>query len=309
MNKTSTLATYTLSAGLFAVAGAIAYFTYEVSRIHRDLPDILAQVESTSGKVDPIIAEVREIRRLVPPILTEISAVRGEIPAIVDEIGETRQLIPSILSEVEETRKLIPGILQQVEGSRESIPDILKTVNATSASISQTNKEIAASRQLVPDVLEEVKAIREEIETTRKSIPATLDRVDDLIAKAGVAGQKATEGAVTGVFTGVITAPFRALSGLGNIAGGKEIVLEGEDLRIATEAAVALTAENKGSSKTWANSDSGRRGRLALLDKYDENGNQCVSMQHQAWKNDNKIIDKVFDACRKDDQSPWELKE
>ncbi len=295
MNDRGAVASYLLSAGMFSIAGAIAYFTYELSQIHRDLPNILSQVENTSGKVDPILVEVTEIRKLVPPILSEIAAVRGEIPSIVDE--------------VEETRKLIPAILQQVDATRASIPDILKSVDAASASIDQTNREIAATRKLVPDVLDEVKAIRKEVEITRNSLPATLDRVDELIAKAGVAGQKATEGAVTGVFTGVITAPFRALTGLGNIAGGKAVLLEGEDLKIATETAVALTTTPKGSGKTWANPESGRRGKLDLLDKYNDNGAECVSMKHQVWKQDKKIIDRVFDACRQDAQSPWELKE
>jgi len=294
VKNTSTVATYTLSAALFSVAGAISYFTFEVTRIHRDIPAILTQVDSTSGKVDPILDEVKEIRKLVPPIVAEIAAVRGEIPSIVKEI--------------EETRKLIPPILQEVRGSRDAIPGILKTVDSTVVSIAQTNKEIAATRQLVPGVLEEVKAVRKEIEATRKSLPTTLDRLDNLVAKASIAGQKATEGAVTGVFTGVITAPFRALVGLGNVAAGGEFTLAGEDLTIATTTAISLTELDKGAKKTWANPESGYRGKLTLLDKYKDDGQDCVTMKHQAWKGDREVIDRVFDACRQDPGSPWELK-
>jgi len=295
VKTTSAVATYTLSAALFSVAGAITYFTYTVSQLHRDIPAILTQVDSSSGKVDPILDEVKAIRELVPPILSEIAAVRGEIPSIVNEVKETRMLIPPIL--------------QEVQSSRESIPALLKTVDSTVLSINQTNKEVAATRKLVPGILEEVKAVRKEVEATRKSLPPTLDRLDNLVAKAGVAGQKATEGAVTGVFTGVITAPFRALVGLGNVAAGEKVTLVGEDLAIATRTAIALTELNKGANKTWANPESGYRGKLTLLEKYTDDGRECVSMKHQAWKGEREIIDRVFDACRQDSGSPWELKE
>ena len=280
MNKTTAVATYALSAGLLAVAGALAYFTFELSRIHRDLPAILEQVEHTSGKVDPILVEMMEIRRLVPPILTEVAAVREEMPSI----------------------------LKEVEASRAAIPDILKAVDAAASSLDRTNREVEAIRQQIPDVLQRVEAIRQEIEATRTSLPATLDRVDELVAKAGAAGQKATEGAVTGVFTGVITAPFRALVGLGQVVGGDGIILEGEDLKIATDAAIALAASEKGSEKAWNNPGSGRHGRFALLDKYRSSDKECVTMKHQFWEGEKLIVDRVFNACRKDGASTWELK-
>ncbi|MEW8362382.1 MAG: hypothetical protein AB2721_09600, partial [Candidatus Thiodiazotropha sp.] len=72
----SAIATYTLSAGLFAIAGAIVFFTIELSHIRQDLPALLTQVEKTSGKVDPILNEIREIRKLIPPILQEVDATR-----------------------------------------------------------------------------------------------------------------------------------------------------------------------------------------------------------------------------------------
>ena len=308
MNKTTAVATYALSAGLLAVAGALAYFTFELSRIHRDLPAILEQVEHTSGKVDPILVEMMEIRRLVPPILTEVAAVREEMPSILNEIESTRTLVPSIVEEVEETRRLIPSILKEVEASRAAIPDILKAVDAAASSLDRTNREVEAIRQQIPDVLQRVEAIRQEIEATRTSLPATLDRVDELVAKAGAAGQKATEGAVTGVFTGVITAPFRALVGLGQVVGGDGIILEGEDLKIATDAAIALAASEKGSEKAWNNPGSGRHGRFALLDKYRSSDKECVTMKHQFWEGEKLIVDRVFNACHKDGASTWELK-
>jgi surface antigen len=308
----SSLATYTLSAGLFAIAGAIVFFTIELSHIRQDLPAILIQVEKTSGKVDPILDEIKEVRKLIPPILSEVDATRSQIPPILSEIEAVRQNVPIILDEVKETRKLVPPILAETAKTIESIPDILETLNAISSTVIQTNKEIAKTRLLVPEVLKEVKAVRKEIGATRQSIPTTLDRVDNLLAKATTTGRKATEGAVTGIFTGVITAPFRALVSLGETANGSslgdEVFLEGEDLQIATDAAVALTKSKKGASKTWKNTKSGKNGKFTLIAKYQEDNLECLTMEHKVWSGEKKIIERVFDACRDSADSPWELK-
>lgn len=63
------VASYLMSLAMFALAGALVYFTYEVSRVGSQIPDILSSVDHTSEKVGPIISEVVEIRELIPPIL------------------------------------------------------------------------------------------------------------------------------------------------------------------------------------------------------------------------------------------------
>ncbi|MES9970263.1 MAG: hypothetical protein ABW092_09530 [Candidatus Thiodiazotropha sp.] len=311
-NMKSAIASYTLAAGLFAIAGAIVYFTIELSHIRQDLPAILTQVEKTSGKVDPILNEIREIRKLIPPILQEVDATRSQIPPILAEIEAIRLNVPPILTQVEETRKLVPPILTEASKTIDSIPEILKTLNSISTTVKSTNKEIAKTRGLVPDILKEIKSVRNEIGATRKAIPVTLDRVDYLLAQAATTGQKASEGAITGVFTGVITAPFRALISLGETAKGAAdgdgVFLEGEDLDIATNAAVALTRLKEGATKTWKNPNSGKQGKFTLLAKFREKKLECQSIEHQVWHGDEMIIERVFDACRKNANSPWELK-
>ncbi|MEW8558409.1 MAG: hypothetical protein AB2588_10490 [Candidatus Thiodiazotropha sp.] len=308
----SAIASYSLAAGLFAIAGAIVFFTIELSHIRQDLPAILTQVENTSGKVDPILNEIREIRKLIPPILQEVDATRAQIPPILAEIEAIRLNVPPILNEVEETRKLVPPILAEASKTIDSIPQIIKTLNSIATTVKQSSKEVARTRALVPDILKEIKSVRKEIGATRKAIPVTLDRVDYLLAQAATTGQKASEGAITGVFTGVITAPFRALISLGeaakDAAGGEGVFLEGEDLEIATDAAVALTRLKKGATRRWKNPNSGKRGKFTLVAKYREDKLECQTMEHQVWKGDEMIIERVFDACRKNPNSPWELK-
>ena len=62
------LASYLLSLSLFALAGAIVYFTYEVAIVSKQIPDILQSINNTSEQVEPIIDEVSEIIDLVPVI-------------------------------------------------------------------------------------------------------------------------------------------------------------------------------------------------------------------------------------------------
>ena len=83
------------------------------------------------------------------------------------------------------------------------------------------------SRQVKPS-LEESQAIREKIAEIRKLIPSLLERVDRSVAViddandkalnaillAGDAGKKASEGAVSGFFTGLIKLPFKLVGTL-----------------------------------------------------------------------------------------------
>ncbi len=56
------LASYMMSLAMFALAAALIYFAYEVSRVSTQIPDILNSVDHTSDKVGPIISEVGEMR-------------------------------------------------------------------------------------------------------------------------------------------------------------------------------------------------------------------------------------------------------
>src|SRR5690606_4339368 len=59
-----------------------------------------------------------------------------------------------------------------------------------------------------------------EIALTREAIDPTLDRLDAMIERARSTGRKASEGAVTGVFSGILAAPFRILGGIGSSLAG-----------------------------------------------------------------------------------------
>ena len=205
-------------------------------------------------------------------------------------------------------RLLMPDVLAEAEQIRKELPQTLKTIDNASSAVTETTREIRAIRPLVPDVLHEVGAVRQEIAATRSMIPTTLDRLDGIVHKAGVAGQKASEGAISGVFTGIIKAPFKALGSIGRASGGKS-PLGDEDIRKATDAVHTLTQLEVGSSEVWENPSTGYNGKLTLLKRYEENTLECQLLSHQVWKGKKPAFEKQLDICRRSPAAQWELKE
>ena len=315
------VASYLFSLSLFALAGSIAYFTYEMTIVSKQVPDILQSIDNTSEKIEPIIDEVGQIIDLVPPILEQVEESRKLIPPILKQVEESRKLIPPILKEVEQTRKMIPPILEQVELTRKQIPAVLKESKAirgelpavlssadkASQAVTDVSRQIEATRPLIPEVLKEV-------ETTRESIPPMMDRADVLIEKARVAGQEASEGAVTGLFTGIIRAPFALVGDAGrSITGLTEAEakqLDKKDFELVEKASLYLLNNGtKGEERQWENADSGNHGVVVLTDIYKEGEYaeiDCRSLNIQLYKK-GKIIKQAPRSFCKDNTGKWDL--
>ena len=128
-----TTAQFALSFSIVCLAVAITYFTYEMARLGRHIPDVLTQVDHTTEKVSPIIVEVTEIRKLIPEVLEQVEETRELIPPILKEVEQTRKQIPPILKEIEQTRKQIPPVLDEVAAVRKEIPSVLASADKASA--------------------------------------------------------------------------------------------------------------------------------------------------------------------------------
>ena len=290
------LASYLMSLAIIALAIALVYSAYQLSRVSFQIPDILASVNQTSEKVEPIVTEVGQIRALIPDILHEVE--------------QARRLVPPILKEVEQTRQTIPPLLQEVEAVRKELPAVLESADKASDAVVAVSREVKATRPLIPQVLKEV-------ETTRESIPPMLDRAEAMIDNARVAGHEASSGAVTGFFKGLITTPFKLVGDAGrSITGMSE-----EELRDFTDkdfeliemtALDLLNNAKKGDSREITNPDSGFRAtiRLVALDSRDEDFTtvDCRTLQMDSYRNGDRIktINRTF--C-KEEGSAWEFEE
>ncbi|MBE9567776.1 MAG: hypothetical protein IMF14_03700 [Proteobacteria bacterium] len=291
---------YLSAFSMLALAGALVYFTVELVGITRQIPDILLTVEKTSEKIGPVVEEIGEIRELVQPILDEVAETRKVIKPAIAEYAKTNAQIPRLLDEVEATRKQIPDILNQVEATRAMLPDVMKTVDGASAAVVTISKEVEATRPLIPKVLAEV-------EKTRNSIPPMMDRADELIAKARVAGKEASRGAVTGVFSGILMAPFVFVGDVGKqivgVSDEEAEQLSDEDFAII-EAATSEILENGkvGDIKTWKNKESGSSGDIKLLDitsNFDDN--ECRELHMNLYSNGDLLKKQDITLCRNDD--------
>jgi archaellum component FlaC len=301
-----TAAQFAMSFAIVCLSVSIAYFTYEMARLGRHLPDVLTQVDQTTEKVNPIIGEVTEIRKLIPDILVQVEETRKMIPPILEEVEQTRKQIPPILAEVEQTRKQIPTVLYEVKAVRKEIPSILASTDKASAAVVTISKEVEATRPLISDAIKEV-------ETTRESIPPMMDRADQMIERARVAGQQASEGAVTGVFTGIFTAPFTMVGDVLGMSKEEARRFSKKDIKMFNLTVnELLNVGSVGDKKEWNNPESGINGSVKILRFYVGEGDDefeyadCSEVKINAFKEDEVLFDHQKSYC-KDDDGKWNL--
>ncbi len=308
-NTPKLFASYFSSLSLFALAGSIVYFTYEVASVSKQIPDILVSINSTSEKIEPIIDEVSEIIDLVPPILKEVEATRKLIPPILKEVEQTRKMIPPILSEVERARKQIPAVLKESKAIRGELPALLTSADKASAAVTDVAKQVEATRPLIPKVIKE-------IETTRESIPGMMAQADVLIEKARLAGKEASQGAVTGFFKGIILAPFALVGDAGkSIAGLSESEakqLTEEDFNLIEQVVLELLNNgSKGEKRQWVNPANVTNGVVTLVDIYEKDDfseDECRKLDLELFKNGEEMQNTSRSFC-KDDEGKWDFAE
>ena len=302
------LATYLLSLSLFALAAALAYFAYEISRVSVQVPGILESVDHTTDKVAPVIGEIGEIRALVPDILHEVEQTRLLVPPILEEVEQVRLQIPPVLAEVRQTRQQIPPILKEVEAVRKEVPGVLKSADQATAALSGVASQVEETRPLIEEALKQV-------ETTRESIPPMLDRADAMIDKARTAGQEASSGAVTGFFKGLITAPFALVGDAGKaITGMSDEQLKDftdEDIELFEIAVLdLLNTGTRGDTRNVSNPASGNSASLRLVsidtEDVDFSSVECRVIQTESYAQGNRIrtVNRTF--C-KEEGGGWEL--
>lgn len=309
------ISTYVLAGGFFALALAISYFAFVLVEVKNALPEIVDGIKEAEDKFQPILDEVAEIRMLVPGIVNEVEQVRLTIPPIVKEVENIRGEIPVILAEVGEIRKQIPEITKDVEAIVAQIPPILKEVEALrTQTIPPILEEVAALRtQTIPPILDEVAAIRtttippilDQVESIHGDIPGYFDRADRIVAEAKTAGQEASEGAVKGVFTGIIKAPMSLVSGLGGAMGGK-IEATPEDTEIALQAAaIVFQSDKKGTSQSFENPETDLSGTITLRSIRKVDGRTHKTVRLVASKKGKKLAEVDIEAAAREDGT-WE---
>lgn len=166
--------------GMISVAASIAYLSYSLITVNKQLPKVLKQIEVSTQKIIDIVKVVDAINRQIPEVLVEIREVRQQIPPVLKEVAALQKQFPLVLEESAKIRRHIPTIMD----------------------------EMGAYRKAMPTMLAEVAAVRE-------VIPSTLDRMALLINELDEISKNIGENAFQNVFAGIIKAPFKFVQSFG----------------------------------------------------------------------------------------------
>lgn len=301
-------ATYILAASLFAMAGALVYFSIVLTRVLLALPELTAEIQVTAEHIDPIVDEVHAIQEQIPLILEEVARVREQIPPILDQIppilGEVEQIrlaIPPVLQETEQIRLAIPPILEEGAAYRETIPTILARIDAIEAQVPPILEEVEAVRSTIPLIMEQVEAIREEI-------PLHLDQAERISMNIETAGQQAGEGAVTGFFTGIIKAPKNIVTSLGESILSSPQLTDEDDAIIAETVRNLIQAGDVGREVSWRNPNTGMSGSVTLLGQAEDTDVPCMIVNISAYKRNKKLGESNIQVCLAEDGT-WRFDE
>lgn len=285
------LAKYALSIALICIAASLAYFSYNMLKVVEQLPKVLASLSESTEKIEPLTDDIKRITDLVPGILEEVEQVRVQIPSIVKEVGEIRTALPSVIEEVKLVRTAIPPIIEEVALVRKQIPSIVAELNAYQKVISDTLAEV---------------------EKTRTMIPPTLDRLDILVDNASVAGQKASEGAVTGIVSGAIKMPFKMIGNLGNKVFFGEHITKTETEDVIQLAKQLAETGKDGDSYQWKSKNKDIRITITITDTQkpsktlaQKHYQKCRTLRVIAHNKNNKTPGQNIFTC-KNKSGDWE---
>ena len=272
MEKAAFYARLFLSFSLVCLSASIAYFSYAVLHTVQEIPDIINEMDEAAQFMGPVVQHAETITTLIPGIVEEVSLIREQIPAILAEVEQIRQAIPPVIEELANVRGELPSLVAESQGYRQLIPTVLTEVKQVRGEIPSIVAESQGYRQLIPTVLAEAGAIR-------AIIPPTMDRAEKLITEASNAGQQASEGAVTGFFTGIVKAPFKMISGASDSVFGQSVNLSDKQAADVKALSLDMLNEHKvGSEEPWGNKKSGFGGDLTVLKDFQREGRLCRLM-------------------------------
>lgn len=291
---------YLATLSRFALAAAIFYFAYQLYQINQNVPAISQSVDQVSRQVAPSLEEARAIRE-------ELAEFRKLIPSLLERVDknvavmdETQRQIPQIISATEkalavidETRQQIPQIMRTAESAvdavnqtQQQIPQIVNTAENAIVALNQTRDEVLPYITLT---LEEVALMRKSMENSLDRIEIMIDDANDKALKAivlaGDAGKKASEGAVSGFFTGLIKLPFKLIGTLASpIVKTIDIdvaeKLTNKDVELMAKASQqAVEARKINRTWKWNNPKSGNSGSLTITREYQIRSRDCVEVQ------------------------------
>lgn len=278
------MARLTLAASLVYVGYSISQFGQHLSQ----LSPLIDEIQQVQLQIPDILERVDTITEQVPDVLAQVDAINQKIDPILQRVDDITAQIPPILAQVDAVEKQIPPILAESKQLRQQVPAVLKRVDST-------NKSIAGVSRQIPAILNESEAIRADA-------PVLLADAQQLVSDVETAGQQASEGFVSGVFTGILKAPLSILPDGTPLFSRAS--LSDKDEKMMQETVVELLASNKlGSKKTWYNSSTQIGGEITLFASKSD-PSQCRTLKIELSKKRRQIESRATEVC-KDSQGKW----
>lgn len=236
----------------------------------------------------------------------QLSRVVDNLPVIEQSLSHVSQQVPPVVEEVEQVRLEITAIRQQ-------IPQVLSVAEQAVATANNAEKKIT---KMLPEVLTEIRLTREKIDPTLNRVDVLIDKastkVEDAISKAEGAGQEASEGAITGLLSGILKLPFNLIGTLAspiltNIEPDITKQLTQKDIKLMGEAGKHASKSQKlEEAHQWNNPESGNSGAITILRRFELEQEYCVKVKININKHGSSIMEKIENFCRNKD-GKWEL--
>ncbi|BFM13176.1 hypothetical protein R50072_33290 [Simiduia litorea] len=269
-----------LAASLLCLAVAIAFFAWQVRQA---------------------VAVVQTLEPYLPSLLVESQAWRGEVGK---GVALAEVALPKALAEVHSAqaylKEFTPATLQEVAAARQSLdkqlPLVLAQLQALDAQLPQVLAEVAAVRAALPSVLDSIPPVLAESEALRKEVPLMLMQAESLVNKAGVAGKQASEGAIKGMFSGVIKMPFDFLLGASELLIGGE-KLSDTDIAAITQAADRALQKKQVGVKEPYQVKTGLSGSVTFVSWFEQDNQRCAKLSVFGVRKNKKGNTVLFSAC------------
>ncbi len=303
---------YAMPVSLFSLTAALVFFTLELASIRRTLPGIVEGVKYISDGIEPVLEEIAAIREEMPAVLAGVNNVSSQIPAILTEVDDLSDQIPMILDQVDMILEEIPPILAESEKIRMQVPGLLEESRAYRSIAVVALAESENYRMLLPDILSETASIRMvvpdllgEAEAYRLMIPEYIDDVEKIVDDLARVGQEASEGAVKGVFTGIVKAPGALFGGMIRtiVPPGKFTELDIEP--IVAAAIIVLESDDPEAYEEFKIAESGVSGSIRFVRAFKQDGRLYKELDIKISKN-GEFDEEILAIAYLDEDGAWQ---
>lgn len=282
MNKWQIVSRLTLSLAIFMMSLSILYFSWVIYSVNASIPMVADKIEQASNAVNSAVNQVNTLSNDISAGLIEFEKINALIPKILSESAEVRSQTNLVLLKASEFNDRIPSLLDESRNIRESIPLILE--------------DIARTRDTVDKSMAELRRLREEI-------PGLMADANALIEKADKAGIKASEGAVSGVFTGIVKAPYNIIRNvvIKEGSGTRELTVRDRSILTGTVKKL-LRNDTLGERLKFENEVTNLTGFVELVSQSSEENEPCRSVRI--------VIGKSYDLTKRicqDADKQWYL--